>query len=154
MFYDPQKTAYFKEMLTTIVGQALDAAGYIVENHALQHARGLIRYSKQLTNLGDDIYGFVEWQLLAFEQSPVARFQINLLRNKGIDARAVTDYDQQEEHTLPWIIWHVYDAKVVPHDEVWWDFRDEAELGQALAVAGRLLFGYGVPWLELSESSS
>ena len=151
MFYDPKNTTYFKSTLTTIVGQALDAAGYVMENHPLQQARGLIRFRKKLTSLGSDIYGFVEWQLLAFEQSPVARFQINLLRNKGLDARAITDYAKREEHTLPWVIWNVYEVKVVPHDKVWWDFRDTIELEQALASAGRLLFGYGVPWLELSE---
>lgn len=151
MFYDPEKTAYFKSAVKTVVGQALEAADYMLEDHALQQARGLIRYRKNLSALGDDIYGFVEWQLLAFEQSPVARFQINLLRNKGIDARAITDYAKREEQTLPWVIWHIYEAKVVPHDEVWWDFRDQVELGQALNSAGRLLFGYGIPWLELSE---
>lgn len=145
MFYNPKKTAAFQTMLEQVVGQALAAAGYVLEDQPLQQTRGLIRYRKAL---GDDIYAFIEWQLLAFEQSRVAQFQVNLLRNRGTEARAQTDAEERVEHTLPWLIWHVFETRVVPSDSVWWEFRDEIELGQALASAGRLLFGYGVPWLE------
>lgn len=145
MFYNPKQTAAFFALLQHVVGQALAAAGYILEEQPLQQARGLIRYRKAL---GDDVYTFIEWQLLAFEQSRVAQFQVNLLRNRGVEARALTDYADRAEHTLPWLIWHVFGARVVPSDSVWWEFRDDNELGQALASAGRLLFGYGVPWLE------
>lgn len=147
MFYNPQKTAAFKEMLNLVVGQALAAAGYVCEDNTLQQARGLIRYHKPL---GDEAYAFIEWQFLAFEQSPIAQFQVILLRNQGLDARAMTDYEQRAEHTLPWVIWHVFEARVVPSDMTWWEFRDGDELGQALVSAGRLLFGYGVPWLEMT----
>lgn len=145
MFYNPEKTAAFYAMLERVVGQALTAAGYAPENQPLQQARGLIRYRKAL---GDGVYAFIEWQLLAFEQSPVAQFQVILIRNRGVEARAHTDFEDRAEHTLPWLIWHLFEARVVPSDSVWWEFRDEVELGQALASAGRLLFGYGVPWLE------
>lgn len=150
MFYDPRKTAYFKEMLVTVVGQALDAAGYTLEDSPLQQARGLLRYSKRLEGVVP-IYGFIEWQLLAFEQSTLARFQITLLRNQGHDARAVTSYPERAERTLPWIIWHIFEARILPADDHWWVFRGENDLPQALADAGRLLFGYGVPWLEMRD---
>ena len=153
MFYDPQKTAYFKESLVRVVGKVLDAAGYQLEDNPLQQARGLIRYYKPLQHLGEDVYGFLEWQLLAFEESPIARFQLTLLRNRGLEARTVTDYSHRAEQALPWIIWHVFNARVVPADDSWWDFRNGNELLQALANAVHLLFGYGIPWLEMHQDS-
>ncbi len=152
MFYNPQQTQVFKEMLVTIVGQPLDAAGYIMEDDILQQARGMIHFQKRLLDQEADVYGFIEWQLLAFEQSPAARFQVILLRNHGTDARAITSYVHRAEYSLPWVIWHVFDARILPSDDVWWDFRDENELAHALSHAGRLLFGYGVPWLELQNT--
>lgn len=146
MIYDARKTGVFKEKLITIAGQALNAAGYTLEENPVQHQRGLIRFSKAL---GENVYGFIEWQLLAFAHSPVDRFQIILLRNEGRDPRAISDYPHRAERYLSWVIWHVFEARILPSDDAWWDFRDEVELGHALANAGRALFGYGVPWLEM-----
>lgn len=151
MFYDPAKTRFFKDTLLKVAGQALEAAGLELEDNNIQQARGLIRFRKSLLELGEDIYGFVEWQLLAFEQSPLARFQIILIRNRGIDARTITEYEHQEEHSLAWIICHAYQSQVVPSDDHWWTFRDSNELAYAIAEAGRLLFGYGMPYLEMRK---
>ena len=151
MFYDPRKTAYFKDILNTVAGQALEAANYQLQNEPLHHARGLLRYQKQLRDAGDNIYGFIEWQLLAFEQNPFARFQVRLLRNQGIDARATTTYQNRVEQTLPWVIWNHYEVQILPNDSYWWEFRHGDELPHALAHAGKLLFGYGIPWLEMHE---
>lgn len=149
MFYDPAQTAYFQTALNRIVGQALQAAHYELEDNPLQHQRGLLRYQKPLSHLGTNVYGFLEWQLLAFAQSPIARFQITLLRNQDIVCRAPTTYAHRAEHSLAWIIWHVFNSRVVPSDETWWEFRTGDELLQALSHAGRLLFAYGIPWLEM-----
>jgi hypothetical protein len=151
MFYDPAKTRFFKDTLLKVAGQALQAAGFELEDNDMQQARGLIRFRKPLPELGEDIYGFVEWQLLAFEQSPLARFQIILIRNRGIDARTIAGYEHQEEHSLAWIIRHAYQSQVVPTDDHWWAFRDSNELAYAIAEAGRLLFGYGMPYLEMRK---
>lgn len=151
MRYPQDKTHYFYLMIRRVCGQAFSAANYILEENPMQQARGLVRFHKQLVNLGVDSYGFIEWQLVAFEQSPFARFRIQLLRNQGIDARAVTDYDKREERNLAWVIWHHYRARVLPDDDFWWSYRHDAELPHLLASAGKLLFGYGVPYLEMWE---
>ncbi len=154
MFYNTEKTQHFKQTLITVVGQALSAAGYVLEDSPIQQQRGLIRFQKPLPRLGHDIVGFIEWQLLAFEQSPVAQFQVSLLRNRGHDARAKTNYDHRDEKTLSWIMWHVFNAQLMPSDDAWWDFKTSHELGHALAAAGRTVFGYGIPWLEMQDSGS
>lgn len=152
MFYNIEKTMHFKQTLITVVGPALAAAGYKLEESPIQQQRGLVRFQKPLQTLGDGVYGFIEWQLLAFEQSPIARFQISLLRNGGQAARAKTDYEHQDEKTLSWIMWHVYGTQIMVSDDAWWDFRTPDELGHALATSGRALFGYGIPWLEMQDT--
>jgi hypothetical protein len=149
MFYDPAKTRYFKETLLAVAGQAFDAAGYLLEDNAMHQIRGLARFRKALPMLGNDVHGFVEWQLLAFEQSPLARFQINLIRNQGLAARAATGFIHRDERSLAWVIWHVFNARILPGDDYWWSFHDGAALAHELATAGRFLFGYGIPWLEM-----
>ncbi len=151
MLVAPHELAHFDQTLTTVAGQALDAAGYQRADHALQRAGGLIRYRKPLSHLGDGVYGFVEWQLLAFDQSQLTRLQITLLRNSDLDARAITSYEHRNERTLPWVIWHVFQARILPSDDCWWEFRDPAALGHTLAASGKLLFGYGLPWLEMRQ---
>lgn len=152
MFYNPEKTTFFKQTLITVVGQALTAAGYGLEESPLQQQRGLIRFRKPLPNIHDTAFGFIEWQLLAFEQSPVARFQITLIRNNDQDARTQTSFEHRDEKTLSWIIWHIFNARILPSDDAWWQFRTSDELGHVLAASGRALFGYGVPWLEMQQS--
>lgn len=153
MFYNPEQTDYFQRLLIKVVGQPLDAAHYQLEDNPMQHQRGLLRFVKVVPKLGAGVHCFIEWQLLAFAQSPVARFQINLLRNTSADARAKTTYAEQAETTLSWVMWHVYGVRLLPADDSWWEFRNEGELGYALANAGKLLFAYGVPWLEQHEPS-
>jgi hypothetical protein len=154
MGYDAEKARAFKETLETVAGQALDAAGYQLEADPMQLGRGMVRYVKPLPELGEDIYGFIEWQLLAFEQSSFYRFRIQLLRNQGKSARTPTGHPLQTECTLAWVIWHVYQARILPSDDEWWSFRYEDELPQLIANAGRLLFGYGVPWLEMHSNDA
>lgn len=153
MFYNPEQTAEFERLLTQVVGQPLAAAGYTSAQTMLQQQRGLLRYVKPIPALGEEVHCFIEWQLLAFAQSPVARFQINLLRNTGNDPRAITTYQARAEASLSWVLWHVFDVHLMPSDASWWDFRNSHELGHALANAGKVLFAYGVPWLEMREKN-
>lgn len=143
MFYDPAKTHYFKEMVLTITGQAFDAAGYVLDSDELAQARGLVRFGKPLPELGEQALARVGWQLLAFEQSPFARFRINLSR--------LNTHQKDVERTLSDVIWNEYEARVLPSAEYWWEFRSSDELPHALSHAGKLLFGYGIPWLEMRE---
>jgi hypothetical protein len=149
MPYDIEKIHYFQETLLKIAGQAFNAAAYQLENNLTHHGRGLIRFQKLLPTLGNDIYGFIEWQLLIFEQSPWTRFRVNLLRNQGTEARALTPYEHRSEHSLSYIMWEVFQARVLPDADYWWGFRDGNELPYLIAEAGKLVFGYGIPWLEM-----
>ncbi|MCI0711965.1 MAG: hypothetical protein L0154_17555 [Chloroflexi bacterium] len=141
MFYDPAKTAHFKETLLTITGQAFAAGGYALEDDPLGQKRGLIRFARNAPEIADDATLRVGWQLVAFEQSPVARFRIELERlNAGANTAS---------RTLSDVIWNDYDVRVLPSEDYWWEFKTGDELPHALAAAGKMVFAYGVPWLEM-----
>jgi hypothetical protein len=46
-------------------------------------------------------------------------------------------------------MWNEYDVRVLPSEDYWWEFRTGDELPHALAAAGKMLFAYGIPWLEM-----
>lgn len=143
MFYNPSQTSYFKEILLQIVGEALRAAHYEIEESELTQARGLVRFHKNFPSLGDNCQLTVSWQLLAFAQSPLARFRIELERTEAGSASM--------KHTLSYVIWHIYGSRVLPNEDFWWEFKTGDELPYALSSAGKLLFAYGIPWLEMQE---
>jgi len=129
----------FHQILEHVLGQPLAAAGFLLEAQPMQQARGLFRYQKKL-----DWYAFIEFQMLYYPQSELARFRVNLLKNSQAHARSSTT----QEHDLAYIIWHHYAARVLPGDSHWWLFKHPHDLAPQLVAAGKLLFGYGVPWLE------
>jgi hypothetical protein len=134
----------FGDVLRHVVGQALDAAHYELEDNPTHQARGLFRFRKQLA---ENVYAFIEFQTLYHDQSGLSRFRINLLKNSVPDARASTP--EAVETTLPTVIWHEFGAhNVLPSDDHWWMYKYDQDLAYELVEAGRLLFGYGVPWME------
>lgn len=143
MFYDPAQTQYFKEVLLHITGQALTAAQYVLEENDLAQARGLLRFYKSFPQLGENCQLRVGWQLLAFAQSPLARFRVELARLEA--------GDHKTQRTLSDVIWNIYGSRVLPHDDFWWEFKTGDELPYALSSAGKLLFAYGIPWLEMHD---
>lgn len=141
MFYDPAQTAHFKEMLLTVTGQAFAAGGYELKDDPLSQKRGLVRFDKSAPEIADDARLRVGWQLVAFEQSPVARFRVELERlNAG---------KHSTSRTLSDVIWNDFEARVLPGEEYWWEFKSGDELPHALAAAGKMVFAYGIPWLEM-----
>lgn len=133
----------FLQTVQHVAGQALAAAHYQLEAQPMQQARGLLRYGKAL---GPERYAFIEFQSLYHPQSDLGRFRINLLRNNSPEARAPGP--AQVEQTLSQVMWHHYDARVLPAEDHWWLYKHQQDLAYALMEAGKLLFGYGVPWLE------
>jgi hypothetical protein len=93
----------------------------------MQQGRGLFRFRKNNT--------LIDFQMLYYPQSDLARFRVSLTRD-------------DETQSLASIIWHEYDARVLPSDDHWWQYKQPTDLGQELLEAGKLLFGYGLPWLE------
>lgn len=135
----PQEIFY--ETLNRVIGEVLTAAHYTLFENPMQQARGMFRYHKKLA---DDRYGFIEFQMLYHPD--LSRFRISLLRNSSLDAR--TAAPDAVEHALAWIIWHEYQARVLSSEDHWWVYHHPQDLAAALVEAGKLLFGYGVPWLE------
>ena len=92
MFADPNAQApheYFRLLLLTVVGQALAAAGYQLDERPTQWAGGLFRFVKQFD---DGLYGVVEYQLLHYADA-ASRFRVSLIRSDQPNA-APSDHPQ------------------------------------------------------------
>lgn len=138
----------FRQMLEQVAGQAFAAAGFALQKNPLHHMRGLFRYRKAQTD-GWAIY--IEWQALAYESGGPSRFRVILLRSKGADARSASHSASdpaQVEIALSRLIWDSFDIRQYDTPDHWWLFRNPTEMAYAIAEAGKLVFGFGVPWLE------
>jgi hypothetical protein len=134
--------ALFGEMIDKVMGKTLAAAGYELQDFPMYQMRGLFRYHKTLP---DGLSVFVEFQLLYY-QGGVSRFRVNLLRNMNADARA--DATVKVETTLSRLLWDDFGVEQLGERDHWWQFNNPTELGYALLEAGKLTFGFGIPWLE------
>lgn len=110
----------------------------------MHQSRGLFRYYKPLA---DNITAYVEFQLLQYGGGP-SRFRINLLRNTGADARSVTQYVDKVDTTLSSVLWNLFSVSALGGPDHWWAFANQNQLAYALLDAGKLLFAFGIPWLE------
>ena len=68
-------------------------------------------------------------------------------RRKCPRASASRSYARDQRRTLGALVVTDFDVPILPSAEHWWDWRDSVGLGAALAEAGHLLVGYGIPWL-------
>jgi hypothetical protein len=137
--------AFFGRTLETIIGQALAAAGYHLQDNPTHQSRGLFRYAKPLA---DGVSVYVEFQVLVYQGVGPSRFRVNLLRNAGPDARSSSQYAGKIDTTLGKLLWDGFGVRQLNGPEHWWSFTTAYELAQALVEAGKLLFGFGIPWLE------
>jgi len=137
-------TQTFGEIAARVVGQALTALGYTLQSNPTHQARGLFRYSKTFED-GHSTY--VEFQALYYQGGP-SRFRVNLLRNIGPDARSPSDYAEKVDTTLGKLLWNEFGVRQLSSPDHWWTFRAPNELAYAIAEAGKLLIGFGIPWLE------
>lgn len=123
---------YFRRILLTVVGEAFGAAGYQLEERETQWAGGLFRFV-QPSDDGRD--AAIEFQLLAYAEGAPSRFRVSLSRDDGT------------RRTLSALVVEDFGVAILPSADHWWQFRDVTELGKALAEAGHLVVGYGLPWL-------
>jgi len=138
---------YFRMLLLTVVGQAFEAAGYTLQENPTQWAGGRFRFATQFDN---GLYGFIEFQLLSYVDSEWAsgmpsRFQVTLARSDQL-----APYPPGEVYAirkLSALVVADFGVGILPSADHWWDFRTTGELGKALAEAGHLAVGYGIPWL-------
>ncbi|MCS6872637.1 MAG: hypothetical protein RML95_09270 [Anaerolineae bacterium] len=134
----PVQTPYvaFHAMLERVIGQPLAAAGFALEPNTMHHMRGLFRYTKALS---EQMQVSLAFQLLPYADGS-GRFQVLLRRSSP--ERALF------EVSLPRLLWETFDVVQLGSPEHWWQFRTAHELAQALVEAGKLLFAFGVPYLE------
>ena len=134
---------YFGTLLRTVVGQAFAAAGYRFDEAPLQLAGGRFRFVKQFA---DGAQGWIDFQVLVYSEtgwstSQPSRFRVQLTRiPAGSSAGRVS-------LSLAQLVVGEFGVKILPSPDHWWSYRDTDSLGKALAEAGHLAVGYGMPWL-------
>lgn len=148
---------YFLTLLQTVIGQALDAAGYTLEQRPLQWAGGRYRFVKALE---DGCTGLIEFQVLvysdnAWSQDQPSRFNVQLGRT-GLRGGGKNGADRFSIRSLSQLVVRDFGVKILPGQDHWWRYHDTNSLAGALAEAGHLIVGYGMPWLagELSPPSA
>ena len=148
---------YFLGLLQTVIGQALDAAGYNLERTPLQWAGGRYCFVKALE---DGCSGLIEFQVLvysdnAWSRDQPSRFNVRLGRS-GLRGAGEFDADRFSIRNLGQLLVRDFGVKILPSEDHWWSYHDTDSLAGALAEAGYLIVGYGMPWLagELLPPSS
>lgn len=139
---------YFRTLLRTVVGQAFSAAGYELQNTPLQWAGGKYRYENALPN---GFYGLIDFQVLAtsdtmWSAGAPSRFKVQLTRSRDRHGRA-RDEAGYITRGLSRLVVEDFSVAILPAADYWWTFVDTESLGKALAEAGHLIVGYGMPWL-------
>lgn len=142
-----EATDHFRMVLLTVVGQAFEAAGYQLEDSPVKQAGGLFRFRKALEG---GLYGFIEFQLLylpttEWSGNTTSRFRVHLIRTDKPNAQQRGDVFTRK--TLSELVVRDFGVAILPSVDHWWQFSNTDELGKALAEAGHLAVGYGMPWL-------
>ncbi len=127
----------------TVVGQAFGAAGYQLEERPTQWAGGQFRFVKPLDG---GLYGVIEFQLLYYAENAPSLFRVTLVRSDKPNG-APSDHPHYTRRTLSELVVEDFGVPILPAADYWWQFRDVTEMGKALAEAGHLIIGYGMPWL-------
>lgn len=130
-----------RDLLVTVVGGALQAAGYALDHAPAQWISGLYRFRR---SLDETMQLIVDVQVLAHPEYP-SRLQVTLARAAlpgkmpPLGVRKIS---------LPRLVWDVFQVHVLPVSDYWWEFRTQRDLADVLLEAGKLLVGYGLPWLD------
>jgi hypothetical protein len=140
---------YFRLLLLTVVGQAYTAAGFTLQERPVEWAGGLFRFVKSLP---DGLNAFIEYQLLAYTDTmwssrQPSRFRVTLTRTDQPTPTTPSDHPQYVQRDLSALVVKDFGVAILPSADHWWTFADTTELGNALAEAGHLVIGYGMPLL-------
>ncbi len=131
----------FRELLLRVVGQALAASGYQLEESPFHEESGLFRFRRSLTG---DSWLLVDYQLL-LHPAIAPRFQVILQRVTipGADGSLAS-----ARISLARLVGETFGIRVLPAIDHWWACPDRQALVNALLESGKLLIGYGLPWLD------
>lgn len=138
----------FKMILQRVVDGAFVAAGYALQDEPLQWLSGSFRYRKPL----DETWaGWVIFQLLVYTDTAWSPrrpscFRVQLVRTDQPNA-AKSAAPRYASRLLSALIVEDFGVPALPSADYWWPFTDLHTLGHALAHAGKLTIGYGLPWL-------
>lgn len=135
---------YFRLLLLTVVGSAYNAAGYELEDRPTQWAGGLFRFSKPLEN---GLFGFIEYQLLAYSEDRPSRFRVTLTRSDRENPTLPSQHPAYARRLLSALVVEDFNVPILASADHWWQYANVTELGAALAEAGHLVVGFGMPWL-------
>lgn len=140
---------YFKGVLLTVVGQAFSAAGYELAHEPFQWLSGRYRFVKALD---DAWHAYIEFQVLVYTDNAYAagmpsRFRVTLIRSDRAGGKA-SPHEHYAKRTLSELVVGDFGVAILPSADHWWSFHDTTSLGNALAEAGHLVVGYGMPWLQ------
>lgn len=139
---------YFRALLRTVVGEAFAAAGYRFEASPLQWAGGKYRFVKRFAA---GCYGLIDFQVLVYSDTmwsagAPSRFRAQLTRSPDPAGRSA-DAAHYATRSLSQLVVRDFGVRILPNADHWWTYHDTDSLGKALAEAGHLIVGYGLPWL-------
>lgn len=139
---------YFRTLLRTVAGQAFSAAGYQLQEAPLQWAGGKYRYVKAFA---DGAFGLIDFQVLVYSDTmwsagAPSRFTVQLTRMSDRHGLA-SGPAGRVTRGLSQLVVEDFGVGILPAADHWWTFHDTESLGAALAEAGHLVVGYGMPWL-------
>lgn len=137
----------FRSLLLTVVGQAYQAAGYTLAETPMQWAGGRYRFSQQLN---ENLTATIEYQVLIYTNTEYAartpsRFRVTLIRTNSSGQTIAPE--KVQSRTLSALVVEDFGVAILPSADYWWTYENPTALGQALAEAGHLVVGYGIPWL-------
>lgn len=139
---------YFQNLLDTVMGQALSAAGYNLLDEPMKRLGGRFRYA---TELDDEFTAYIEFQVLVYNDTAwiagqPSRFQVHLIRSNAPGGK-VTAHPRSVRRNLSALVVDDFEVAILPSANHWWQFHDQQTLGETLVEAGHLIIGYGIPWL-------
>ena len=142
--------ASIKSILLTVVGQAFSAAGFHLVERPVQQAAGQYRFGKQLEN---GLFLYIIFQFLVYVNTEWAagmpsRFKVSLVRSDFPEPSQTSEHPEYIQRDLSDLVVADFKVQILPHTGYWWPFSTQSELGQALAEAGHLVIGFGIPWLQ------
>jgi hypothetical protein len=139
---------YFRTIMHTVVGQAFAAAGYQLQDEPMRWIGGRFRYSKPLD---EGFTAYIEFQVLVYNETEwtgkqPSRFRVTLIRSDKAGGKP-SDSLRYVNRSLSQLVVNDFGVAILPDADHWWPFTDTDSLGKALAEAGHLIIGYGIPWL-------
>lgn len=140
---------YFRTIMHTVMGQALTTAGYDLKQEQQRWLGGLFRYTKPLDN---DFIAYIEFQVLVYNDNAwtgkqPSRFRVNLVRSDKLGGKP-SPHPNYVQRPLSQLVVEDFGVAILPSSAHWWQFSDVDSLGKALAEAGYLVIGYGIPFLQ------